>query len=257
LPIEYAEKIVLDHMDNVITFEFAALEYTAPLKNRFKYFLEGFDKGWINNGTSRTATFTNIDPGEYVFKVKASNSDGIWNEQESSIVLVILPPFWKTWWFISIIVILFVSTGPIIYYLRVTELKKEQLRQQEISQLLIESQESERKRIAQEMHDSLGQELLVIKNRAIMGLKTVGDETKEKRQLEQISDGATNILKLVRTISHNLPPPELDRLGLTETIRSMLGNIREVSGKTLHAEVDEIDGLINKENEINLIRILQ
>ncbi|MFA6470070.1 MAG: two-component regulator propeller domain-containing protein [Bacteroidota bacterium] len=257
LPIEYAEKIVLDHMDNVITFEFAALEYTAPLKNRFKYFLEGFDKGWINNGTSRTATFTNIDPGEYVFKVKASNSDGIWNEQESSIVLVILPPFWKTWWFISIIVILFVSTGPIIYYLRVTELKKEQLRQQEISQLLIESQESERKRIAQEMHDSLGQELLVIKNRAIMGLKTVGDETKEKRQLEQISDGATNILKLVRTLSHNLRPPELDRLGLTETIRSMLGNIREVSGKTLHAEVDEIDGLINKENEINLIRILQ
>ncbi|MFA6457487.1 MAG: two-component regulator propeller domain-containing protein [Bacteroidota bacterium] len=257
LPIEFTEKIVLEHIDNVITFEFAALEYTAPVKNRFKYILEGFDKGWINNGISRTATYTNIDPGEYVFKVKASNSDGVWNEQESSITLVILPPFWMTWWFMTIVIVLFLSVGPILYYLRVTELKKEQRRQQEISHLLIESQESERKRIAQEMHDSLGQELLVIKNRAIMGLKTVGDETKEKRQLEQISEGATNILKLVRSLSHNLRPPELDRLGLTETIRSMLGNIRDASGKTLHAEVDEIDGLVKKEDEINLIRILQ
>lgn len=257
LPIEYTEKIVLEHIDNVITFEFAALEYTTPVKNQFKYILEGFDKEWINNGTSRTATYTNIDPGEYVFKVKASNGDGIWNEQESSIALYILPPFWKTWWFKTIVVVLFLSVGPIIYYLRVTELKKEQQRQQEISQLLIESQESERKRIAQEMHDSLGQELLVIKNRAIMGLKTAQTESKEKHHLQQISEGATNILKLVRSLSHNLRPPELDRLGLTETIRSMLTNVREVSGLSLNAEIDEIDGLIKEENEINLIRILQ
>ncbi len=123
--------------------------------------------------------------------------------------------------------------------------------------MLIESQEQERKRIAQEMHDSLGQELLVIKNRAVMGLKTASAESREKKQLEQISDGATNVLKLVRTISHNLRPPELDRLGLTETIRSILLTIHDATGKTLHAEIDAIDGLIEKENEINLIRILQ
>ncbi|MFZ4621900.1 MAG: ligand-binding sensor domain-containing protein [Bacteroidota bacterium] len=256
-PIEFTEKIELNYSDNVVTIEFAAMEFTASAKNSYKYRLEGFDNDWIQNGTSRTATYTNIDPGQYTFCVKAANGDGMWNEEPAKIILVIRPPFWWTWWFLTIVSLIFLSTGPIIYYLRVSGLKKEQLRQHEVSRMLIESQESERKRIAQEMHDSLGQELLVIKNRALMGLKSVLDGSKEQRQLQQISEGTTNILKLVRSLSHNLRPPELDRLGLTETIRSILTNIREVSGKTLHAEVDEIDGLIAKENEINIIRILQ
>ncbi|NUN69645.1 MAG: hypothetical protein HUU02_08040 [Bacteroidetes bacterium] len=90
-----------------------------------------------------------------------------------------------------------------------------------------------------------------------MGLKTVADDTREKRQLEQISEGATNILKQVRSMSHMLRPPELDRLGLTETIRSLLTSVREAYGMALNAEVDEIDGLVEPRNEINIIRILQ
>lgn len=256
-PIEFTQQIELDYFDNVITFEFSGLEYSAPAKNQYQYMLEGFDNTWIYNGTSRTATFTNIDPGEYTLKVKASNGDGIWNEKESSIRLVILPPFWLTTWFKVLLVVLFISVGPGIYYFRVSKLKKEKLRQQHVSKMLIESQESERKRIAQEMHDSLGQELLVIKNRAIMGLKSATEDSKEKKQLEQISDGATNILKLVRTLSHNLRPPELDRLGLTATIRAMLSTLRDSSSFTLHAEIDEIDSVVKKEDEINIIRILQ
>ncbi|MBP6671574.1 MAG: hypothetical protein KA247_00410 [Bacteroidetes bacterium] len=256
-PIEFTDRIELSYEENVITFEFAAVEFTASAKNRFQYQLEGFDQDWIRNGTSRTATYTNIDPGEYVFNVKAANGDGLWNDEAASIIVVIRPPFWRTWWFLTILAVVFLASGPLIYYRRVTALQKEQQRQQEVSHMLIESQESERKRIAQEMHDSLGQELLVIKNRALMGLKSVMEGTKEQRQLQQISEGATNVLKLVRSLSHNLRPPELDRLGLTETIRSMLTNVREVSGKVLQAEVDEIDGLIPKENEINVIRILQ
>jgi signal transduction histidine kinase/ligand-binding sensor domain-containing protein len=257
VPVEFADTLVFQYSDNVITFEFAGLEYSATAKNQYQYILEGFHEGWISNGISRTATFTNIDPGTYVFRVKASNGDGVWNESGKLLTVIILPPFWRTWWFITFLTLIFLATGPIIYYRRVTALKTEQRRQQEVSRLLIESQESERKRIAQEMHDSLGQELLVIKNRAVMGLKTAADESKEKRQLEQISEGATNILKMVRSISHNLRPPELDRLGLTETIRSLLTNVRESSGIALNAEVDEIDGLIKTENEINVIRILQ
>jgi signal transduction histidine kinase/ligand-binding sensor domain-containing protein len=257
VPIEFTDTLVFDYSDNVITFTFAGLEYSAAAKNRYQYILEGFHDHWIQNGTSRSATFTNIDPGTYTFRVRASNGDGVWNIEGKSITVIILPPFWRTWWFTSMIVLLFIATGPVIYYRRVSALKKEQHRQQEVSRLLVESQEGERKRIAQEMHDSLGQELLVIKNRALMGLKTAQQDSKEKRQLEQISEGATNILKLVRAMSHNLRPPELDRLGLTETIRSMLTNIREVSGITLNAEVEEIDGLVKKENEINVIRILQ
>lgn len=256
-PAEFTDSLVLNYSDNVVTFEFAALEYTASAKNRFAYMLEGFDADWILNRTSRTATYTNIDPGSYRFLVKAANGDGVWNETPTALTLIVRPPFWRTWWFLSLVVILFLSVGPIIYYIRVSELKRDQSRQQEISRLLIQSQEGERKRIAQEMHDSLGQELLVIKNRALMGLKTVPAESKEKRQLEQISEGATAILKLVRSMSHSLRPPELDRLGVTETIRAILGNVREAYGMTLNAELDEIDGLVAQENEINIIRILQ
>jgi signal transduction histidine kinase len=255
--ITETDSIVLEYTDNMFSFQFAALDYNAPKKNRYAYQLAGFNSDWINANTARIATYTNIDPGTYVFRVKASNSDGVWNEEGTNIVVTVLPPFWMTWWFRGFLVLIFVSTGPTIYYFRVSQLKREQRRQQEVSRMLIESQEAERKRIAQEMHDSLGQELLVIKNRAVMGLKTAGEDSKEKRQLEQISDGATNVLTLVRTLSHGLRPPELDRLGVTETIRSILSNVREASNMTLHAELDVIDGMIKKEDEINLIRILQ
>lgn len=256
-PVEFAEKVQFEHAQNVVTFEFAAMDFTASEKNQFQYQLEGFDQQWISGGTTRTATYTNIDPGTYRFVVKAANGDGVWNEHGASVTVIIRPPFWRTWWFLTIVSLAFLSIGPVIYYVRVTGLKKEQQRQREVSTMLIESQEAERKRIAQEMHDSLGQELLVIKNRALMGLKTVQDDSKEQRQLLQISEGATNILKLVRSLSHNLRPPELDRLGLSETIRSMLTTVRDASPITVAAEVDEIDGMIPKVNEINLIRILQ
>lgn len=255
--ITETDSITLQYADNMFSFQFAALDFNAPDKNRYAYRLEGFNDDWITANPSRIATYTNIDPGAYVFHVKASNSDGVWNDEGKKIALTILPPFWMTWWFRGILALVFISSGPTVYYFRVTQLKRERQRQQEISHLLIDSQEAERKRIAQEMHDSLGQELLVIKNRAVMGLKTAADESKEKRQLEQISDSATNVLKLVRTLSHNLRPPELDRLGVTESIRSILSAVREASETKVTAVVDEIDGLIHKEHEINLVRIMQ
>ncbi|MEX2189308.1 MAG: two-component regulator propeller domain-containing protein, partial [Bacteroidota bacterium] len=139
-PIEYAKEITLSYRENVFSFEFAALEFTNPRKNRFAYKMEGFDEAWINAGDHREATYTNLDPGEYVFRVKASNCDGIWNEQGASIALFITPPFWGTWWFRGIMVIGFLSVGPIIYFNRVGTLKKEKKAQEELSRKLIDSQ---------------------------------------------------------------------------------------------------------------------
>lgn len=255
--VEFTNAITLKYTDNVITFEFAALEYSAPEKNQYQYKLDGFHDHWIRNGTSRTATFTNIDPGEYVLRVRASNGDGVWNTKEATLTITVLPPFWLTWWFQGAIVLIFISVGPSIYYLRVNQLKRQRIRQEEVSQMLVRNQEEERKRIAQEMHDVLGQELLVIKNRAIMGLKSIADDSKEKKQLIQISESASSILKKVREISHNLRPPELDRLGLTETLRAIVTNVSESSSFSVTGIIDTIDGLIDKENEINLVRIIQ
>ncbi len=98
--ITETKEITLLHDQSVFTFEFAALDYTIPEENTFAYRMEGFDKGWnyVNNAHPE-ATYTNLDPGEYTFRVKAANNNGIWNETGTAIKIIITPPFWLTWWF--------------------------------------------------------------------------------------------------------------------------------------------------------------
>jgi signal transduction histidine kinase/CheY-like chemotaxis protein/streptogramin lyase len=95
-----ADELVLSFQDNVFSFEFVALNYRAPEENRYKYKMEGFDNEWIETvSTRRFATYTNLDPGEYVFRAIASNNDGVWNEEGASIRITVTPPWWETLWF--------------------------------------------------------------------------------------------------------------------------------------------------------------
>ena len=96
--ISETKEITLSYRDNVFSFEFAALDYAVPQKNQYAYMLEGFDPDWNYVGNQRTATYTNLDPGKYVFHVKGSNNDGVWNEKGASINITITPPWWQTWW---------------------------------------------------------------------------------------------------------------------------------------------------------------
>ncbi|NUO82853.1 hypothetical protein HUU05_22505, partial [candidate division KSB1 bacterium] len=93
------EEIQLSYRQNFFSFEFVALDYTVPHQNQYAYMLEGVDPDWINSGTRRYASYTNVDPGEYTFRVKGANSDGVWNTAGASIKIFVAPPFWKTWWF--------------------------------------------------------------------------------------------------------------------------------------------------------------
>jgi len=91
----------LPHDRNVVSFGFAALNYESTSKNQYAYQLVGTNDGWVFNGTERTATFTNLEPGAYEFRVKASNNDGVWNERGASVRFVIRPPWWRTWWAVA------------------------------------------------------------------------------------------------------------------------------------------------------------
>jgi len=93
------EEIRLSYRDNFFSFEFAALDYADPSKNRYAYILEGFDRDWVHADTRRYAAYTNVPPGVYTFRVRASNNDGVWNEEGLAVRVVITPPFWATWWF--------------------------------------------------------------------------------------------------------------------------------------------------------------
>ncbi len=118
------DSITLLHRDKIFTLEFAALDYSFPRRNRYAYRMEGFSDEWIQLGTRREVTFTNLDPGKYVFRFKASNSDGVWNEASMQSVRVIIePPFWGTWWFRGLSVVTFalvIFTGHLIRIRRLT-----------------------------------------------------------------------------------------------------------------------------------------
>ena len=98
--IENAGEATLSYLHSVFSIEFSALHYADPKRNKFIYKLEGFDKDWTTtDAEKRFATYTNLDPGHYVFRVKAANKDGLWNEVGATLGITIKPPFWQTWWF--------------------------------------------------------------------------------------------------------------------------------------------------------------
>ena len=112
---------------------------------------------------------------------------------------------------------------------RIKKVNEEKIKQENFSKQLIDSQENERKRIAGEMHDSLGQSLLIIKNRAVLGLQNVINDKEIEEHLSEISSIASDTLKEVRQISHDLRPYQLDRLGLTDTIKGIVKKVSESS----------------------------
>ncbi len=111
--LDSTEDLVLSYKQSMFSFEFAALNYISSYRNQYAYKMEGFDEDWNYIGTKNTATYTNLDPGEYIFRVKGSNNDGVWNEEGVSMPILITPPFWQTLWFRVILLAVFLG---IIYW---------------------------------------------------------------------------------------------------------------------------------------------
>ena len=108
-PVHLATGIRIPHSTNMITFEFATLEFSSPTSHHYQYKLEGFDGNWISSGTDRSAVYTNLDPGTYSFRVRGDNRDGIWDAKGTSFTLTVLPPWWRTWWAYALYVLAFVG----------------------------------------------------------------------------------------------------------------------------------------------------
>ena len=138
--ISLTQRLQLNYKQSSFSFGFAALDYTAPENNQYAYKLDGWDTNWNYVGTERKATYTNLDPGTYVFHVKASNSDGVWSEQARTITLIIQPPFWKTWWFVALLLgLLFYIAYRVLAFRRATELKKiGEKKREEVHQLKLQ-----------------------------------------------------------------------------------------------------------------------
>lgn len=248
--------VQLRHRENSMKFTFSANSYLDERQTMYQYLLEGFESDWSAWNSENHKEYTNLDPGSYTFRVRAKNPLGTVSA-ESRQQLVITPPWWGTWWFRSIMGLLFLTVGPFYYYRRVSALKRENEIQENFSRQLINRQESERKRIAHELHDSISQSLLSIKSRASMAVERPDEQQWMLDQLNVILSSSSGAIQEIKQITHNLRPYLLDRVGLTKALQSLMRTFSESSVIRLIGMVDEIDGKLPQENEIHLYRIMQ
>jgi signal transduction histidine kinase/ligand-binding sensor domain-containing protein/CheY-like chemotaxis protein len=142
--------ITLPYTDDFFSFEFAALDYSTPSENQYAYYMEGLDKDWNYVGNRPFAGYTSVPPGEYTFRVKASNSDGIWNEEGTAVKVTVTPPFWQTWWFRLLAATVLVGgiAGIVTWRIRTLETQRQRLevlvaqRTEELTETLAELRRS-------------------------------------------------------------------------------------------------------------------
>ena len=146
-------EINLSYRSRVISFEFAALDYTSPPDNRYAYMMEGLDQGWIEAGPRHFASYAALPPGKYIFRVKGTNSDGVWNENDTKIQLRIMPPFWQTWWFRGLAVLMLVVLVLIFFQARTRGIRERTKQLEEINETL-NREVAERKQAEEKLQKS-------------------------------------------------------------------------------------------------------
>ena len=195
------EKIELNYDDKVFSLEFSALDFHSPGKNKYAYTMEGFDKGWTyTDANHRLVTYTNLDPGEYIFRVKGSNNDGVWNEKGASLKIIILPPWYRTTLAYLIYVLLIVS---IIYFTWKVQLKRIRIKHEyEMSkfeaQKLHEVYEMKSRFFANISHEFRTPLTLILGPAKDILEKTKESETKQN--VGMIRRNASRLLKLVNQL---------------------------------------------------------
>ena len=199
-PLPFVKNIQVNHNDEVLTFRFAALDYSAPEKNQYAYKLEGLSENWVELGNYASAIFTNIPHGEYTLRIKASNNDGVWNEAGIGIGLIVTPPWWQTWWAYFIYVILFLAAG---YSLRRYELNRYNLKNQlELDRVQIESLQKldhlKSQFFANISHEFRTPLTLILGQ--IENVLTSDMDRKDKRKLEMVTKNANRLLTLINQL---------------------------------------------------------
>jgi signal transduction histidine kinase/ligand-binding sensor domain-containing protein len=249
-------EITLPPGNHRLEIRYTALSFTSPEKIRFQHRFRGLDHEWNDVGTRRAAYVQGLRPGHYQFDVIACNDDGIWNDKGAGIELAVLPYFWQTLRFRLLISLAAGGVLISLVHIRLRALETQRARQQEFSRRLIESQEHERQRIARELHDGLGQDLLLIKNRALLGIEGDGKSTRPA-QYEAISRTASQAIQQVRDISHNLRPYQLDELGLTAALRGIFDRLKDATSVRFQLDLDPVDGIFSASDESHIFRIAQ
>ncbi len=230
-----AREIQLTYQQNMVSFEFSALNYQQPEKNQYAYMLEGFDKEWLYIGTKRTAMYTNLNPGEYILRVKASNNDGIWNEEGTSVKIIVTPPYWSTWWFRTLIGL--GATAIIFAFIRVriNSIKRQKVRleeevQKQTAQVVKQNEAlalqandlkelNERLQDQTEILESINAELNYQKEENIAKREEAEKATEEAERARKDAERANQAKSIfLATMSHEIRTPMNGVLGMASLL---------------------------------------
>ncbi len=220
-----SKPIDLKYHENTLTFEFAALHYAAPEKNRFKFKLEGFDKDWVDSKKLPFAHYTNLSPGYYTFKVKASNNDALWNENSAEIKLRIHAPFWLTWWaYLLYSFIIFGVLWGIQSYL--------DLRSQQRAALRVQREIEEVNKLKLQFFTNISHELktpiTLIINPIEELLESIEDNALMQSKLKVVQRNANSLLRLVHQLME-FRKIEVGETKLGTTKANIISFIREIT----------------------------
>jgi signal transduction histidine kinase len=228
-----------------IEVQYTALTFVRPELAQFKFMMEGLETDWNDAGTDRTARYARLPYGDFRFRVIAANREGVWNETGAGIDIVVIPPFWRTTWFMWLMI---AAVGVAAYgghRWRLAGIERKQAVQQAFARQLIDSQETDRKRIASELHDGVSQTLVVIRNWAA------------GRRIGDIAEAASQALGEVRNVVHDLLPLHLERMGLVEAMRDAATRVGDASGIAITCRFDKVDNQLSTETALRLFRVAQ
>jgi signal transduction histidine kinase/ligand-binding sensor domain-containing protein len=260
-----------------LALEFAVMDFSAEHRHHYAYRLGDDTDEWIDLGTHREITFTNLDPGLYSFALRGRNSQGVWSMANPELTLRIIPPFWMTLWFRSLLVLAIVAAAILWHRVRTAALKKrnielwnlteqrERARQElrhaferlrKLTRRLEEAKEEERKRIARELHDDMGPSLTAV----IINLQLLSNGPDKQQTSQRIADTidlVDRMVERIRDLSLDLRPPLIDELGLVAALSGYLEAQAERTGIDIQLKEGEVSRDLPPELEITAFRVVQ
>ncbi len=224
------KKLQFKYDENYFTIDFIALNLVNAAQNKYAYQLEGLDKNFIQAGNTHKATYTNISPGTYIFKVKASNNDDVWTDKAAVIIIEIEPPFWKTIWFIAICIAIVSFIIYAIYRYRIEQLLK-------VERL--------RTKISTDLHDDIGSTLSSISILSDIVIRQK-NESYADNMLQEIKDNSINLMEKMDDIVWSINPKN-------DTLENLMLRIKRFAAQLLEAK--NIDYVINISADINHLKL--